>query len=94
MRQYVTADACFILDIPEVSAQTEVKMYPNPAQTNRQITFESSERIISIVVFDLLGIIQQSTTDSSLTLGHSGNYVLGITFDSGRKTALRLTVID
>ena len=42
MRQYVTADACFILDIPEVSAQTEVKMYPNPAQTNRQITFESS----------------------------------------------------
>ena len=94
MRQYVTADACFILDIPEVSAQTEVKMYPNPAQTNRQITFESSERIISIVVFDLLGRIQQSTTDSSLTLGYSGNYVLGITFDSGRKTALRLTVID
>ena len=94
MRQYVTADACFILDIPEISAQNMVKMYPNPAKSHSEISFESSEEITSIVAFDLLGRIHESTTSSILTLTKSGEYILGITFDSGKKTALRLIVKD
>jgi hypothetical protein len=92
MRQYVTADACFTMDVPEISELHHLKVYPNPAKIGQQITLESSRAIASLEVFNELGRMVLQTTKSTFTLDYSGWFVLGITYEDGNKQATKLYI--
>jgi hypothetical protein len=92
MRQYVTADACFTMDVPEISELHHLKVYPNPAKIGQQITLESSSAIASLDVFNELGRMVLQTTKNTFTLDYPGWFVLGITYEDGSTQATKLYI--
>ena len=92
MRQYVTADACFTLDIPEITKQSSIKLYPNPVVHNEEIILESEKEIESIEVFNLLGRKVLTSKSSIFKVTLPGTYVLGMQFSDGTTKALRFIV--
>ena len=94
MRQYVTADACFNLSVPEIEEHPRLKIYPNPAVSNRPITLESTIEISHIKVIDDLGRTVAEFDDHVIELAQSGQYYLGITFSNGERTAAKILITE
>jgi hypothetical protein len=94
MRQYVTADACFNLSVPEIDQHPRLKIYPNPAVSNRPITLESTIEISHIKVIDDLGRMVAEFDEHVIELPQSGQYFLGITFSNGERTATKLLITE
>ena len=92
MRQYVTADACFTLDIPEINAVASVTLFPNPAIRNQVITVESKKDIQSLEIFNLLGRTISISTNNQFIIEKPGTYVMGIRYTDGATQALKFIV--
>jgi hypothetical protein len=92
MRQYVTADACFNLSVPEATDHPQLKVYPNPALIFRTITIESDLEIEHILVVNEAGQQIAEFHSNAFELTKSGSFYLGITFVNGRRTAVKLNV--
>jgi len=83
MRQYVTADACFTLNLPEVDDYDDFTIYPNPAAVGQKITISADAKIERIRIYNELGrLIKESKVDA-FTLDRTGLYVLDIQFETG-----------
>jgi hypothetical protein len=93
MRQYVTANACFTLDIPEIEEQESIKLFPNPCRIGQNIEIQSNKEISAVEVFNLLGRTVLITDKQTFQLDQSGSYVLGIRYEDGTTTALRFTIL-
>ncbi len=93
MRQYVTANACFTLDIPEIQEQESIKLFPNPCRIGQNIEIQSNKEISAVEVFNLLGRTVLITDKQTFQLDQSGTYVLGIRYEDGTTTALRFTIL-
>jgi hypothetical protein len=93
MRQYVTANACFTLDIPEIEEQEMIKLFPNPSRIGQNIEIQSSKEISTVEVFNLLGRTILSTDKQTFTIDQSGAYILGILFEDGSTTALKFSIL-
>ena len=92
MRQYVTADACFILSVPEADNHPQLKVYPNPARTFSRITIESDLEIEHVLVVNEIGQRIAEFNSNSIRVENAGAYYLGITFVNGQRTAVKLNV--
>ena len=93
MRQYVTANACFTLDIPEIEEQESIKLFPNHCRIGQNIEIQSNKEISAVEVFNLLGRTVLITDKQTFQLDQSGSYVLGIRYEDGTTTALRFTIL-
>ena len=91
MRQYVTADACFNLSVPEIVEHSQLKIFPNPARVFDDIQLISDHEISKVIVVDQLGrvIIE---TKTKFSIRRKGIYFLGITFSNGSTTAAKIRV--
>jgi hypothetical protein len=94
MRQYVTADACFNLSVPEATDHPQLKVYPNPALIFSTITIESDLEIEHILVVNEIGQRIAEFKSNSLQMDKSGTFYLGITFVNGQRTAVKLNVSE
>ena len=94
MRQYVTADACFNLSVPEADNHPQLKIYPNPARTFNRIIVESDLEIEHVLVVNEIGQRIAEFKSNSFEIDKSGTFYLGITFVNGRRTALKLNVSE
>ena len=83
MRQYVTADACFTLNLPEVDDYDDFTVYPNPAAIGQMITISSDVKVERIRVYNELGRLIMESKNDTFTLDRSGLYVLDIQFETG-----------
>ena len=94
MRQYVTADACFNLSVPEANDHPQLKVYPNPARIFSTITIESDLEIEHVLVVNEIGQRIAEFHSNAFELTKSGSFYLGITFVNGRRTAVKLNVSE
>ena len=92
MRQYVTADACFTLDVPEVETLPHLHLFPNPATVGQTITLNSTKEIATIEIFNEAGRTIDKATSTHFSLPTTGWFVLGITYTDGTKQAAKLFV--
>ena len=83
MRQYVTADACFTLNLPEVDDYDDFTIYPNPAAVGQKITISADVKVERIRVYNELGRLVMESTIDAFTLDRAGLYVLDIIFETG-----------
>ena len=93
MRQYVTADACFTLAVPEIEELSSITLYPNPAKMGQLITLKTSKPIRSFEVFDALGRTVHSSSGSTFCVEKTGWYMLGLIFDDGTRQAAKFHIL-
>jgi hypothetical protein len=76
-------------------AENQIKIYPNPASDNQQITIESSSKITKVLIFDTQGklckAIENSSSFSSSKL-EKGIYLVRIELESGKVEFEKLVV--
>lgn len=75
---------CPTSDIVEVVAETDIKIYPNPATT--VITLITDENIRNIRIYNTLGVeVVEATDTNTADIGHipAGVYMVKITTDRG-----------
>lgn len=86
---------CQATNVSEISTDEHLIMYPNP--TTRFVSIESSQKIISVVVYDALG--NRIMNMPSYKLGQSiefkapGMYLVAINFETGTETR-RIIVLN
>jgi hypothetical protein len=83
MRQYVTADACFTLNLPEVDDYDDFTIYPNPAAVGQKITISADVKVERIRVYNELGRLIMESKIDEFALDRAGLYVLDIMFETG-----------
>jgi len=72
------------LDIHQEIKQTNMSIYPNPAQNELKIGLPNNEKLISVSVYDSTGsiILKNTTTSANNTLDisslNSGIYILKV----------------
>jgi len=91
--RFMTIHYGFTFNCPTVGvteqevAENQIKIYPNPASDNQQITIESSSKITKVLIFDAQGklckAIENSTSFSSSNL-EKGIYLVRIELESGK----------
>ncbi len=92
MRQYVTADACFTMDVPEVETLPHLQLFPNPATVGQTITLNSTKKIATIEIFNEVGRTIDKITTTHFSFPTTGWYVLGITYEDGTVQATKLFI--
>lgn len=92
MRQYVTANACFTLDIPEIEEQNQIKLFPNPSEAGQTLEIKATKEIEHIEVFTYSGESVLFSTKNKVEIYKSGNYIMGVKFNDGTSTALKFIV--
>lgn len=93
MRQYVTADACFTLAVPEIEELSRITLYPNPAKMGQLITLKTYKPIRSFEVFDSLGRTVHSSSGSTFSVEKTGWYMLGLIFEDGTRQAAKFHIL-
>ena len=93
MRQYVTADACFTLAVPEIAEVSSIALYPNPAKMGQRITLKTDKPIRSFEVFDALGRTVRSSSGSTFSIEKTGWYMLGLIFEDGTRQAAKFQIL-
>jgi len=83
MRQYVTADACFTLNLPEVDDYDDFTIYPNPAAVGQKISINADVKVERIRVYNELGRLIMESKIDAFSLDRPGLYVLDIMFETG-----------
>ena len=87
---------CPTVDVTEQElTENQIKIYPNPASDNQEITIESSSKITKVLIFDTQGklckAIENSATFSSANL-EKGIYLVRIELESGKVEFEKLVV--
>lgn len=93
MRQYVTADACFTLALPEITEAPNLNMYPNPAAPGQTITLNTNKPVHRFEIYDALGRMVHSSSNHSFTIDKNGWYMLGIQFEDGTRQAAKFLIL-
>ena len=93
MRQYVTADACFTLAVPEIEELASITLYPNPAKMRQRITLKTNKPIRSFEIFDALGRTVHSSSGSTFYVEKTGWYMLGLIFEDGTRQAAKFNIL-
>jgi len=83
MRQYVTANACLTLNLPEVDDYDDFTIYPNPSAVGQKITIDADVEVERILVYNELGRLIMEPKMETFTLDRPGLYVLDIQFETG-----------
>jgi hypothetical protein len=93
MRQYVTADACFTLSVPEISELSTITLYPNPALAGQLITLKTNRPIRSFEIFNAFGHTIHRSSNRNFSLDKTGWYMLGIIYEDGTHQAAKFQIL-
>ena len=94
MRQYVTADACFTLSLPESEKTPGLKVFPNPAKVRSSINIESDKGIEHIQVISAAGRTLFESTQGPIEIHQSGVYFLLISLRDGTRQSAKVLITD
>ncbi|MDO7653033.1 MAG: T9SS type A sorting domain-containing protein [Schleiferiaceae bacterium] len=94
MRQYVTADACFTLSLPESEQIPGLRIFPNPARIRTSINIETNKGIEHIQVISAAGRTISESNQGPIEIHQPGVYFLMISLKDGTRQSAKVLITD